>query len=149
MWLKIAPNQSEQWQLPSIENHFCFLKFIQLFWVDLSRRLIAENMGYSHLRWGRPNWFSRKHFSIENGVLTIDTEKFQLIVADFGLRWQVFDSWRQSAQHFFNTSGGGGGGGGHNYRTDIAFRTLNSEKDLSTVLGGTAIWFFWYCSDEV
>ena len=31
----------------------------------------AENMQYSHLRWGRPNWFSGMHFSEENGVLTI------------------------------------------------------------------------------
>ena len=37
MWPKIAPNQSEQWQRPSLENRFCFLKFFQLFWVDLSR----------------------------------------------------------------------------------------------------------------
>ena len=40
-----------------------------------------------------------KHFSVENGVLTIDSEKFQSIVTDFRLQRQVFDSWRQSAQH--------------------------------------------------
>ena len=59
----------------------------------------AENMWYSHPRWGRPNWFSGKHFSVENGVLTMDSEKFQSIVINFRLRCQVFDSWRQSAQH--------------------------------------------------
>ena len=59
----------------------------------------AENMRYSHPIWSRPNWFSRKHFSIKNGVLTIDSEKFQSTVADFRLRQQVFDSWQQSAQH--------------------------------------------------
>ena len=41
-WLKIMPNQSEQWQHPSLENRFCFLKFFQLFMVDLSRRSIAN-----------------------------------------------------------------------------------------------------------
>ena len=63
-------------------------------------RQYAENMRYSHPRWARPNWFSGKHFSVENGVLTIDSERFQSTVADFRLRWQVFDSWRQSAQHY-------------------------------------------------
>ena len=42
MWSKIAPNQSEHWQRPSLENRFCFLKFFQLFWVDLSQRWIAN-----------------------------------------------------------------------------------------------------------
>ena len=37
----------------------------------------AENMRYFHLKWGRPNWFSGKHFSVENSVLTIDSEKFK------------------------------------------------------------------------
>ena len=60
----------------------------------------AENMRYSHPRWGRPNSFSGKHFFVENGVLTIDSEKFQSIVADFRLWQQVFDSWGQSAQHY-------------------------------------------------
>ena len=63
----------------------------------------AENMQYSHPRWGRPKWFSGKHFSVENGVLTIDSEKFQSIVADFRQRRQDFDSWRQLAQHYFRT----------------------------------------------
>ena len=58
----------------------------------------AENMRYSHPRWVRPNWFSGKHFFVDNGILTIDSEKF---VADFRLRRQVFDSWRQSAQHYY------------------------------------------------
>ena len=61
----------------------------------------AENMRYSHPRCVRPNWFSGKHFFVENCVLTIDSEKFQSIVADFRLRWQVFDSWRLSAQHYW------------------------------------------------
>ena len=64
-------------------------------------RQYAENMRYSHPRWGRPNWFSGKHFSVENSVLTIDSEKFQSIVADFRLRRQVFDNWWQSAQHYW------------------------------------------------
>ena len=59
----------------------------------------AENMQYSHPRWVCPNWFSGKHFSIKNSILTIDSEKFQSIVADFWLRQQVFDSWQQSTQH--------------------------------------------------
>ena len=42
----------------------------------------AENMWYSHPRWGCANWFSGKHFSIENGILTIDSENFQSIVTE-------------------------------------------------------------------
>ena len=57
-------------------------------------------MRYSHPRWGRPNWFSGKNFSVKNGILTIDSEKFHRYVADFQLRRQVFDSWQQSAQHY-------------------------------------------------
>ena len=60
----------------------------------------AENMQYSHLRWGHPKWFSGKHFCVENDILTIDSEKFWSIVANFRLPRQVFDSWRQSTQHY-------------------------------------------------
>ena len=35
--------------------------------------------------WDRPNWFSGKHFSVQNSILTIDNEKFQSTVADFRL----------------------------------------------------------------
>ena len=70
-WPKITPNQSEQWQLPSLEKCFSFLKFFQLFWVDLSLRLIAniqKTCGILIPRWGHPNWFSGKHFSIKIGT---------------------------------------------------------------------------------
>ena len=63
----------------------------------------TENMRYSHPRWGRPNWFSWKHFSIKNSVLTIDSEKFPPIVADFRLQQQVFDSWDNLYNTTWNT----------------------------------------------
>ena len=80
MWPKISPNQSEQWQCPLLENHFCFLKFFSTVlgrFISEINSQYAENMRYSHPRRGHPNWFFGKHFSVENSVLRIDSENFQ------------------------------------------------------------------------
>ena len=58
----------------------------------------AENMRYSHPRWGCPNGFSGKHFSVENGVLTIDSEKFQSIFG-YGNKFSIAgNNWHNTKQ---------------------------------------------------
>ena len=93
MWPKIAPNQSEQWQRPPLENLFLF---IQLFWVDLSREIVANMQKTCGIliQDGVAQIDSLGSiFPSKNGILTICSEKFQSIVADFRLWRQVFDSW--------------------------------------------------------